>query len=88
MKALAEPPRTIAVMISAKAPATPNMVAKSMDRPGLGLATVGEVREMAILRSARPGQLDRSDLMISVIVTPSRSSTTTTSPRATSRLLT
>src|SRR5579883_21578 len=47
-----------------------------------------EETHRALIRSEEMRRQDRSALTISVMVTPSRSSTTTTSPRATRRLLT
>src|SRR3954471_15510966 len=59
--------------------------------PGHGVGSVALAQRTRIGPS-RPANLQqhqlRSCLMISVIVTPSFSSTSTTSPRATSRLLT
>ena len=90
MNAPAEPPNTMATATRPAAAPMPKRVAKSIaslvPHSLAGLARVPS----ADLVPARHDCLayDWSCLMISVIVTPSRSSTTTTSPRATRRSLT
>ena len=78
-----EPPSTMAVASRPNPAVRPRIVAAS---------TVVRLRRGPLVCSAifvfPVGADQRSVLMISVMVTPRRSSTTTTSPRATSRLFT
>ncbi|XKH38073.1 hypothetical protein ACIU1J_26745 [Azospirillum doebereinerae] len=99
-KARKLPPAVMATRITPAAAASPTSVATSSPprsrtlRPGAvgpgGGRAAARVAPRAALGAGRvgAGHQPRSDLMISVMVTPSRSSTTTTSPRATRRLFT